>query len=166
MGDKMAFANLLKVILFAGLIVPLAACNGAEKMADPPQSEIRNHVLTKEERHDERFLLESYDINFNFNSASIPKSGLATLDQVRDDILKQHPREILITGYADSAGDKIYNLALSKKRAEEVIKALEQRGVKPSSMKVGFMGEDDSTVPTQDGVQFLENRRVSIDLRR
>ncbi len=162
----MTSMNLLKIILFIGLIIPLTACNSAEKTAPALESEIRNHILTKEERHDERFLMESYDVNFDFNSASIPKSGLATLDQVRDDILSHHPREILITGYADSAGDKTYNLTLSKKRAEEVTKALEQRGVKPSSMKVGFMGEDDLTVPTQNGVQFLENRRVSIDLRR
>src|SRR5687768_12394626 len=102
------------------LIGALALSGCSTESQKPRQSEPKTHAYTSKERLDERFLIESHNINFDFDSAVIPESGSTILDGIEAAILSHEPREILITGYTDSAGNATYNQALATKRASAV----------------------------------------------
>ncbi|WP_280155577.1 OmpA family protein [Piscinibacter sp. XHJ-5] len=56
--------------------------------------------------------------------------------------LKAEPRlHLIIEAHADSRGDREYNLALSKKRAETVAKHLRQLGVPARQLEIVYRGE-------------------------
>ncbi len=69
---------------------------------------------------------------------------------------------ISINGHADRAGAETYNMDLSQRRAQFVMKALEAAGVPANVMQYFAFGETDPAVPTADGMQEPQNRRVEI----
>jgi peptidoglycan-associated lipoprotein len=68
------------------------------------------------------------NIEFDFDSHDLPSEQLA-LD-ANAQWLKSHPDvRIRLSGYTDSRGDIVYNLALSHRRAENVKQALVRMGI-------------------------------------
>lgn len=111
-------------------------------------------------------VLTSYEINFAFDSAQIEPAAGDTLDQVARDIKKYEPREVTLDGHADRAGPADYNMGLSRRRADMVSQALNDRGIANRIMDEEAFGESDPEIPTPDGVALRENRRVEIQFRR
>lgn len=72
---------------------------------------------------------------------------------------------VLIRGKADSAGDKGYNLELSRSRALMVADRLVRFGVSPGAITIEACGEAFQNRPTADGVSEPMNRFVSFDWR-
>lgn len=77
---------------------------------------------------------------------------------------KRHPgTSVVVSGHADRSGGDSYNDALSKRRLDTVIQALEQAGVAANSIaRAEYYGEHRPRVNTADGVRKAENRRVEI----
>ena len=74
------------------------------------------------------------------------------------------PVSIGIGGHADRAGPKHYNLDLSLRRAETVLKALAERGVDRARITVSAHGESRPRTDTTDGVREPRNRWVEITI--
>lgn len=73
-------------------------------------------------------------------------------------------RKAEVAGHADYFGGKLYNRALSLRRAQVVVDALAENGVAPARLSVTGLGEQSPDVPdrTRDARQM--NRRVIITL--
>ena len=63
---------------------------------------------------------------FAFNSSRLSGKANSRIGQAVANIRKRHPRALRIQGYTDSIGTPAYNLGLSQRRAQAVLKALQQ----------------------------------------
>ncbi len=102
--------------------------------------------------------------NFKFDSAALPDSAKAKLDEMVDQ-LKADPKGAYfeIEGHTDNTGDKVYNEQLGLERADAVKRYLyEQHQIPLFRMNVISYGEEKPVAPntTRDG--RAQNRRVVI----
>ena len=109
--------------------------------------------------------IELDTIRFGFNEAFVRPEEIDKLDRIGEiieQIVRKRPNEVfLIEGHTDAVGSDAANLALSRKRAEAVKKALTGYYLIPSKAirTVGY-GERYLKIPTAD--PEAENRRVSV----
>ncbi|MCB1783333.1 MAG: OmpA family protein [Alphaproteobacteria bacterium] len=103
-----------------------------------------------------------YLVFFNWDSSELSSGAFGVLDAVADEVKKNPPKQINVTGHADTSGEKEYNKKLSFRRANAVRDALAKRGVAQDLMKVESRGEEELLVPTPDNVREPANRRVNI----
>ncbi len=103
-----------------------------------------------------------YFVYFDHDKFDIPDSSRYQLYQLTKN-KKIH--QIVLEGHCDSTGDKIYNLALSKKRANEVKKFLTSFGISPSSIQssIGF-GENKLINNHLNETEKMLNRRVLVKI--
>ena len=73
--------------------------------------------------------------------------------------------QIKVIGHADTVASQPYNHTLSNLRAEHITQELISHGVTPSLILTEGRGEGDLFVPTEDNVDDVRNRRVTIELR-
>ena len=104
----------------------------------------------------------NYLVFFAWDQADLTPVAMAVLDQVRSDYLRARPARVTVAGHADRSGPETYNDALSERRAENVARALLQRGVPERALEVEWFGERRLRIPTPDGQKEPRNRRVEI----
>lgn len=103
-----------------------------------------------------------YLVFFNWDSSDLGTGAMNVLDAVADEVAKNPPQSINVTGHTDTSGPDDYNQRLAFKRANMVKDALMKRGVSPDLLSVDAKGESDLLVETQDNVREPANRRVNI----
>jgi OmpA-OmpF porin, OOP family len=105
---------------------------------------------------------DAFTIFFNFDSADLLPDQSETLDAIvaASKIGKQV--KLLVSGHADRAGPKGYNLVLSQLRALQIENALLRQGVPQDLIAVSASGEARPRVTTPDGARHQRNRRVEI----
>ncbi len=97
------------------------------------------------------------EVNFAFDSAALPSSSDATLQQMAE-VAAAHPdQRIVLDGHADPIGNAPYNVALSLRRAESVRDALVKLGVDGERIVISAYGED-----APIGGSYAAERRVSM----
>jgi len=104
----------------------------------------------------------SYIVFFEWNSASLSKSGEKIIAGVIDSLAGEGGYEVVLNGHTDTTGLEKFNLVLARKRADAVARRLEQGGIAKDVIKIFAFGESDPKVPTADGVDEPKNRRVEI----
>jgi general secretion pathway protein A len=104
-------------------------------------------------------------VYFNHNSFEISDASLVILNRLAKLIINKQKTKILITGYSDSTGQKSYNKAISKRRAETVKNYLLDKGVKLSKITAMGLGAQDfiASNETENGRRL--NRRAEIQLK-
>lgn len=81
---------------------------------------------------------------FAVSSSEITSEGKQTLDELAL-LVKNNPSlNVIITGNSSKDGNVRYNEALSKRRAESVLKYLQNSGVPPEKLQIQNAGEDHS----------------------
>lgn len=100
-----------------------------------------------------------YTLTFGFNKAKLNRTMARTLDTVIRN-WKDKSAVFHIVGHADLSGGKKYNAALSRKRANEVKKALQKRGVPGAQIVAVGVGNTALAVTTKKGQRLRANRRV------
>jgi len=105
-------------------------------------------------------------IFFDFDSAEINQPGYwRALEQFASDEKKSSGGgRIFICGYADRAGSREANLAISQRRVVAVRDALVALGIPADQMSVLGVGDRDLLVPTPAGVREAQNRRAIVEL--
>ena len=105
-------------------------------------------------------------IEFDYNKATIREASFAKLNAAFD-VLQAHPEyKFIVEGHTDAAGSTQYNLGLSMRRAQSVIRYLVNKGLLTDQLIPVGMGESDLKYPECDPVsncppwKNLENRRV------
>ncbi|HIP52395.1 MAG TPA: OmpA family protein [Chromatiales bacterium] len=90
----------------------------------------RQNVTQSAKLNDDYLLNEKiWIIPFYVDSAKPRKDKEKELQEIADVAIRHVDRRVYVVGYADSSGPKQYNLALSKRRARNVARALVERGV-------------------------------------
>ncbi|HMU39393.1 MAG TPA: OmpA family protein [Pseudomonadota bacterium] len=104
-------------------------------------------------------------IHFATDQDVILPESFSVLEEIAD-YIKSHPEwlEILIEGHCDIRADDAYNLNLSQRRANAVLKFLLLRGVEPNRLKAQGFGRSRpiATNDTEEGMAL--NRRVEFTI--
>ncbi|MBK6743043.1 MAG: OmpA family protein [Hydrogenophilales bacterium] len=113
--------------------------------------------------------LEDALTHFEFDKAKLTEAGRAALDSWLAGI--PQGLKVRVTGHADRLGPSRYNLALSRRRAESVVRHLSGKSMRPNDIKIVAKGESQPVVsckgrPTPETKACLAaNRRVEIKPR-
>ena len=101
---------------------------------------------------------------FDFDRANIADDSRLTLNQVIAAAKQSSGAPVVVIGHTDLVGETAYNLALSKRRADAVVKALVEGGVASNRIRSSGVGKAEPMVSTAMGVREVLNRRVQIRL--
>ena len=101
-------------------------------------------------------------VHFDFNKSNIRPQDAAVLDEAAE-TLKSHPNvSVAVNGYCDSIGSVRYNLRLSERRSNAVVKYLADHGVAESRMTPHGFGKTDFVATNKTREGRAQNRRVEL----
>lgn len=105
------------------------------------------------------------NIYFDFDKSTLTPQSEKVIDEIAE-VLKEYSfNKYLITGYTDSKGSSEYNIDLSKRRADTVVKALIDRGVSSAILKSVGVGKKISHMKPETNHRVREgDRKVTIEL--
>ena len=106
-------------------------------------------------------------VYFGQDSEDILPSSNELLVEVAE-VMQDHPElaHIRIEGHTDAIGDEEYNVELSQKRAEAVMRFLDEQGVEPSRMSAKGFGEGSPIGSNLTDEGRAQNRRVEFHVER
>ena len=110
-----------------------------------------NHILITETLHD-------------FNEDKIKPIYYPSLDKLVNLVNSFPQSRLKIHGHSDSKGDAKYNMHLSQKRAQNVIKYFTDKGIDASQIELIASGEENLREIEQSDVSRVFNRYTSITL--
>lgn len=102
---------------------------------------------------------------FDFDSAAIDPSFLASLDAHAEYLIRHPLARMRVEGHADERGTREYNIALGERRAQAVRNALLLKGVSRSQMVTISYGEEKPLAFGHDEAAWARNRRVELVYR-
>jgi len=101
-------------------------------------------------------------VHFDFNKSNIRPQDAAVLDEAAE-TLKSHPNvSVAVNGYCDSIGSVRYNLRLSERRSNAVVKYLADHGVAEGRMSPHGFGKTDFVATNKTREGRAQNRRVEL----
>jgi OOP family OmpA-OmpF porin len=103
-------------------------------------------------------------VHFELDSAELSEAAKAKLQTVSNRMIERKYIVAVATGYTDSTGSEEYNLALSRKRAENVRSYLVERGVRTANLIAKGVGEADPSASNDTDAGRASNRRVEVRL--
>lgn len=133
--------------------------NQADSKADRAMSDLRNVVSNL----DDYKLQTSATVPFKFNQYLLTQSAKEDLDKLATDVQSDKRFFIAVEGYTDKTGNKQYNEALSRKRADAVVEYLVAKHDVPI-YRIHMIGLGDEK-PVDDGhgrEARAKNRRVEV----
>ena len=101
-------------------------------------------------------------VNFETNSDVLTSDATRVLDEVAQTLAQWPEVKIEVAGHTDSQGSDNYNLGLSGRRAESVMKYLGTKGVAASRMTARGYGESQPIADNGTADGRAENRRVEL----
>jgi OOP family OmpA-OmpF porin len=106
--------------------------------------------------------VDLYGIYFDTDKATLKSESEATLNQVLSMLKAKPALRIEIGGHTDSQAADNYNLDLSKRRAQTVMKWLTDKGVAASRLTAKGFGESSPVADNETAAGRALNRRVEI----
>ena len=103
---------------------------------------------------------------FDFNKADLKPESYPELTRVSQDLKKNPNIELEIDGHTDSVGTDIFNMDLSKRRAEAVTKYLVSQGCPAPRLTIKPFGESKPLTSNNNELGRAENRRVEFVVRK
>lgn len=106
---------------------------------------------------------DSLAIYFDLDAKDLIPRTKRQLNIVANLLKADKTKKLTITGHTDALGTDLYNLALSKERADAVMSFLAQSGVEPAQMNIVGYGETQPRLPNtaDDGSDSPEGRRAN-----
>ncbi len=100
-------------------------------------------------------------VNFHHDSAELTRDSLFILNRLSVTLLKHPDLNLEIAGHTDAKGSQKYNLELSQRRAESVLKYLRQQGVSSPLIAQGY-GKSRPLADNHTETGRAKNRRVEL----
>jgi flagellar motor protein MotB len=158
------------VLTFAAsaAVVVLAAC---APVAPPPPPSPPNPPIMGPTSISERSLLTvAADLAFREGGYTLTPAGKAKLDEIVPALQALNNAKVVIYGYTDSkpVGSALKkrgladNLDLSSKRANEVVRYLESKGVNPDILSSKGRGDTHPVAPNDTREGRAQNRRIEV----
>lgn len=148
-----------------------AAGAGVGHYMDLQQAEFEKKLAAEQQAHEVEIqrlkdqslkITMNSEVSFGFNSFRVKPSFDKTLDKVAD-ILKRFDRsDIKVVGYTDNVGSEIYNMKLSRQRAQSVAYYLEDQRVSRNRIITEGRGEMDPRADNATAAGRQLNRRVEM----
>ncbi len=138
--------------------------NTIEKNNIITKTETKEKLVEVEVDNTEARLLDmpAYFVLFDVNSASINSIYRNKLNYYASQ-LKAYPNlKVRLTGHADATGNAAANLALSKRRAQQVRNYLILKGVSKDRISSEFNGDQDPLADNKTKTGKSQNRRVEV----
>lgn len=107
----------------------------------------------------------SYILYFDFDRANLRPDARIVIQDVIAAAHKGIKTRISIFAYTDTMGSAAYNMGLSKRRAESVMRALSSAGITPNRMTATWLGETHLAVQTPNNTRNQANRRAEITIQ-
>ena len=104
-------------------------------------------------------------VRFDTASSVLSIEAQQALNEVIAAYRKSKPKEVVVGGHADKAGDKESNLVLSQSRTTAALMFLLDAGVSNRALKPSSYGESKPVTRVKDGVGHPLDRRVEIELK-
>lgn len=102
-------------------------------------------------------------VHFELGKHDLTSAGRDALQQAIESSRRAGNLPLVVSAHADRSGSDAYNDALSKRRLDTVIAALEAAGMARDKLaRAEHFGERRPRIETADGVRHPENRRVEI----
>jgi peptidoglycan-associated lipoprotein len=159
-----------RVLLAAGLVASLAACNKTTKTTPPPvdtPTETTTQTTTDDGRYSQEDLdtdscLRQRVVYFDFDQDTL-KPEFAAIMACHAKYLQDQPTaRITLEGNADERGTREYNRGLGERRGNAVSTALQGNGGSASQLEVVSYGEERPTCTDANESCWAQNRRVEI----
>lgn len=122
------------------------------------KQEIQDRAVLKYQNH------KSFVVYYNTGSAALDANAIYSINRAIEFAQGYDQYRIHVLGFTDRVASRDYNKSLSQKRANEVRKALIERGVPQHVVDIKMFGEDYNSINTRDGVGESFNRRVVIEV--
>jgi len=106
-------------------------------------------------------IARNFIVFFDWDSDAITPTAAEIISAASKETNRVQLR-VKLTGHADKSGPDLYNMGLSKRRAEVVGNAMVELGVSADEIGLSWKGEREPLVPTPDGIREPQNRRVEI----
>lgn len=103
-----------------------------------------------------------YGILFDFDKATLQQNSSNQLQEVLTLLLSNPDLRLEIQGHTDNDGSADYNLQLSQRRAESVLRYLLLFGIDPSRLQARGYGESIPVAPNTTDENKAKNRRVEL----
>lgn len=101
-------------------------------------------------------------VHFDFDKSNIRPQDAAVLDEAAE-TLKAHPNiTVNVNGYCDAIGSVRYNLKLSERRSDAVVKYLADHGIAESRLSPHGYGKTDFVATNKTAEGRAQNRRVEM----
>ncbi len=104
-------------------------------------------------------------IHFNKGSIELTPDSNQVVDDILENLRSRQSYNIFVIAHSDTAGNREYNLGLSRKRADAVSKLLVEKGAQTKQIKATSHGEENPLIKTGDNVAEPKNRRVEVVIR-
>lgn len=105
-------------------------------------------------------------IYFDLNKSTLKPEGKAELDKLVQTLVASKEFNIVIGGHACDLGTDKYNMKLSEKRAQEVVKYLLSKGVNNAYVGSNNYGESKPAVSNTTEDNRKKNRRVEFEVAK
>ena len=105
-------------------------------------------------------------IYFDLNKSDLKPEGEAELDKLVETLMSSKEYNIVVGGHACDLGSDKYNMQLSEKRAQSVIKYLLSKGVNNAYIGSHNYGESKPAVPNTSEDNRKKNRRVEWEVTK
>lgn len=124
-----------------------------------------NQALSDVQNIDNFQPVKTVTVLFGFNRSKLTSNDQQQLDELANTIQGMKHYVLEVQGYTDSTGPAAYNLALSRKRAQSVVRylTLDQKVPLVRIYMLGY-GENAPAEPNKTRAGRKENRRVAITL--
>jgi outer membrane protein OmpA-like peptidoglycan-associated protein len=110
--------------------------------------------------------LEVSHMFFDFDKYELKEGGKAELDKLASKLNASKEYDIVIGGHADSTGGEAYNMKLSEKRAQAVVKYLLMKGVNNAFVGSQNYGETKPAVDNNSRSNRAKNRRAEFEVAK
>jgi len=105
------------------------------------------------------------DMLFGVGSSQLSTPAKGRLQEVAR-VLRNIPKaQVVVAGYTDSTGERLYNQKLSRKRAEAVRTYLVRQGVGSQRIELAGYGDASPVASNDSRMGRISNRRVEIEVR-
>lgn len=109
---------------------------------------------------------ENVEIKFGYGSVSLSATNTAKLNGVFSDLLRNASYKVIVTGFADSSGNREQNIVLSQKRANAVKYHLTKMGISTKRIVVNYLGDIGSENYDPDDRKVVLEWLEEVDLGR
>ncbi len=108
--------------------------------------------------------LQIPNILFDFDKSTLRTEGKEELDKLVSKLQSGKEYEIEVGGHTDSIGTERYNLGLSERRAQAVVKYLLSKGINNAYVSSNYYGETKPEVENNSRANRQLNRRVEFEV--